>query len=331
MWMPNITLLWGRGESTMHFSSNGDQLDDPVVLPMRGGLQNLHIVPRIIQFNDFRFFPGHSPLLVGLGLVRAKFLRGSPLGGRYISHAATSAVDGWCKPNTWRRMHEGVRVEEWHLTTMVRKTWKEWWRGDATSLCTKLGAHCRRIGRGDVERVVWTNIALRCLWIHGSDIRNSQNFGQQQGHPKNRINPRKKKSEKKEENGKLLDVGSECIAQNTFMVTMGRADSKHNPQSFVGAFSSLHCWSWLKLARTLDIGGGDHAGGSSQQSEVGQAEAGSYSHGLPGGGAWKLFLPALPAMWHSRQSTYRSWGKASHDLANHGPLFPACATRVAGP
>ena len=122
MMKTNITLLRGRGKKAMHFSSNADQLDDPVILPMPTALQNLHLVLHVVQFNDLLFFLSHSPLLGGLGLVRGTFLRTPLLGGR---RDLGVALDGRCQPDTRKPRHEGVRKEERHLTTMVWITWKE--------------------------------------------------------------------------------------------------------------------------------------------------------------------------------------------------------------
>ena len=70
----NITLLWGHGESAMHLSTNANQLDDPVILPRPNTLHNIHFVLHVVQFNNFQFFPSHSSLLGGLGLVYGTFL-----------------------------------------------------------------------------------------------------------------------------------------------------------------------------------------------------------------------------------------------------------------
>jgi hypothetical protein len=116
----NITLLWGGGEDAMHFSPNADQLDDPVVLPMRSGLHNFNLVLLVIKFDNFRFFSDHSLPLDGLGVHLGRPLLG---GLCEIGHAASSTLHWWSR-------HEGVRVEERHVTTMVRKSWKEMWRRD---------------------------------------------------------------------------------------------------------------------------------------------------------------------------------------------------------
>ena len=129
----NITLLRRRGENVVHFSSNANQLDDPLILPMPSALRNIQVVLHVVQFNDFRFFLSHSPLLGRLGLV----------------------CDGRCKPNSRKRRHEGVREEKRHLTPMVWKTWKKLCAWDANTLCSDIATHNRRIGSGDVNWVAW--------------------------------------------------------------------------------------------------------------------------------------------------------------------------------
>lgn len=51
-----ITLLWGRGECGMHFTTNVNLLDDPVILPRPITLHNICFVIHIVQFNNFWFF-----------------------------------------------------------------------------------------------------------------------------------------------------------------------------------------------------------------------------------------------------------------------------------
>ena len=148
----------------MHFSLNANQLDDLVILLMPNTLQNLLFVLHVIQFKDFWFLLSHSSLLGRLGLACGTFLRSPLLGARHeLNVAANNALDERCKPDTWKWRHERVREEERHLTTMVWKTWKEWCRRDATSLCTELATHSGRIASGDVNQIVWTNVSRRSL------------------------------------------------------------------------------------------------------------------------------------------------------------------------
>lgn len=107
----------------MHFSLNADQLDDLVIIPMPNTLQILHLLLYIVQFNIYWFIPSHFLLLGELELVCGTFLQKSLLGGRRkLGNVISSALDERCKPDTRKRRHEGVRIEERHLTTMVWKT-----------------------------------------------------------------------------------------------------------------------------------------------------------------------------------------------------------------
>lgn len=121
-----ITLLRGCKESALHYSPNGNQLDGPVILPRPNALHNIHFVFHIVQFNNFRFFANHSSFFGGLGLIYDTFLWSRLLEAcSEIGIATNCALERRCKTDSVRRGHEGVREEEWHLTTMVWETWKK--------------------------------------------------------------------------------------------------------------------------------------------------------------------------------------------------------------
>ena len=163
-----ITLLRGCKESALHYSPNGNQLDGPVILPRPNALHNIHFVFHIVQFNNFRFFANHSSFFGGLGLIYDTFLWSRLLEAcSEIGIATNCALERRCKTDSVRRGHEGVREEEWHLTTMVWETRKIWCMRDGNALCTDLTAHSGSIASGDVNWIVSTTFTRSILWIHG--------------------------------------------------------------------------------------------------------------------------------------------------------------------
>ena len=153
----------------MHLSTNANQLDDPMILPRPNTLHNIHFVLHVVQFNNFQFFPSHSSLLGGLGLVYGTFLWSRLLGAcREFGVATNRALDGRCKTDSQKQRHEGVGEDEWHSTTMVWKTWKEWCMRDGHSLCTDLATHSGSIASGDVNWIVCAGVTRSSLWIHGT-------------------------------------------------------------------------------------------------------------------------------------------------------------------
>lgn len=77
--MKNTLLRWCT-EGILHLSLNEDDLYHPMILSVHCIFHELHILLRIVQFDNLRLFPRTSPLLTRFGQVGQAVLGTSFLG-----------------------------------------------------------------------------------------------------------------------------------------------------------------------------------------------------------------------------------------------------------
>ena len=120
-------MLWRCVECVLHLPTKRDELNDPMVLPMVGMLQELHILTGIIQFQNFWFLAGGSFFLDGLGVIN-DWVMGASFGWffRKINSGARSARGVTTKPIPWNWRHVGMAIDSPPQKIHERMVWEEW-------------------------------------------------------------------------------------------------------------------------------------------------------------------------------------------------------------
>ena len=147
---------------------NGDDLYHLVILPMPCTLQELDILFRILQFDNFRFLARASLSLTWFGLVCDALLGGAFLSVfRKVDGGVRNDVGGRRErppPPSWR--HEGMGKHERRLIPHWKKSLEKWDVRNAMPHCTEHVGPRRRGGACGGIRVVGKNVSRRPLEVH---------------------------------------------------------------------------------------------------------------------------------------------------------------------